>query len=132
MKVLFIDYAEAYYSGAAGMPERRSGKFVQIRNGPVEYLVFSPKELTPYHAGIVERFCREKGLTGSYDAKSKRFDIEEPGWAVAGGGKFELDGKEKVIRFYDDSMAYGRFDPKGLKDKIRSIGRFSAYTVQIA
>jgi Janus/Ocnus family (Ocnus) len=133
MKVIFIDYSEIYYQDAAktAVPDRRSGKFVQIRSNDTEYLVFSPKELTPYHAGLVERFCTEKGLKGSYDDKNKSFVVHEPDWVVVGGGKFEIDETEKHIRLYDNSMAYGRFDSKGLKEKIHSISGMSEYKVLI-
>jgi Janus/Ocnus family (Ocnus) len=133
MKVIFIDYSEIYYQDIAktAAPDRRSGKFVQIRNNDTEYLVFSPKELTPYHAGLVERFCAEKGLKGSYNDKNKSFAVHEPDWVVVGGGKFEIDSTEKCIRLYDDSMAYGRFESKGLKEKIHSIFGFSGYTVLV-
>jgi len=133
VKVIFIDYSEKYYQEAAksAAPNRRFGKFVQIRNNDTEYLVFSPKELTPYHADLVERFCAEKGLEGSYNEKNKSFVINETAWGVAGGGKFEIDDNEKFIRIYDDSMAYGRFDSEGLREKILSISGMSDYTVLI-
>ena len=133
MKVIFIDYSEMYYQEVAktAVPDKRTGKFVQIRNNDTEYLVFSPKELTPYHAGLVERFCAEKGLRGSYDDKNKSFAVHEPDWVVMGGGKFEIDKTEESIRLYDNSMAYGRFDSKGLREKIQSISGMSDYTVLI-
>jgi len=133
MKVIFVDYSEIYYQDVAktAVLEKRTGKFVQIRNNDTEYLVFSPKELTPYHAGLVERFCADKGLKGSYDDKNKSFEVHEPDWVVVGGGKFEIDNTEKCIRLYDDSMAYGRFDSKGLKEKIHSIFELTGYAVLI-
>ncbi len=48
-----------------------------------------------------------------------------------GGGKFEIDKAEKYIRLYDNSMAYGRFDNEGLKEKIFLINGMSDYKVQI-
>ena len=133
MNVISIDYSEIYYSSVAKtpVPDKRTGKFVQIRHNDTEYLVFSPKEFAPYHADIVERFCLEKGLHGSYDSRSKRFDIHDPGWVIVGGGKFEIDKAEKYIRLYDNSMAYGRFDNEGLKEKIFLINGMSDYKVQI-
>ena len=133
MKVVSIDYSGIYYEAVAktSVPDRRSGKFVQIRNNDTEYLVFSPKELTPYHAELVGRFCAEKGLKGSYDDKNKSFAIHEPDWVVVGGGKFEIDSAEKCIHLYDNSMAYGRFDTNGLRKKIHSISGMSDYTVLI-
>ena len=133
MKVIFVDYAETYYQEVAktAVPDKRTGKFVQIRNNDTEYLVFSPKELTPYHAGLVERFCAEKGLKGSYDNTNKSFAMHESDWFVVGGGKFEIDNTEKCIRLYDNSLAYGRFDSKELRGKIHSISGMSDYKVLI-
>jgi len=79
----------------------------------------------------VERFCSEKGLSGFYDSNSKRFNIHDPAWVIVGGGKFEMDRLEKHIRIYDNSMAYGKFDEKGLKEKILSIDALSDYDVVI-
>ena len=133
MKVIFIDYSEKYFRDIAKttVPDRRSGKFVQIRNNETEYLVFSPKELTPYHADLVERFCAEKRLAGSYNEKNKSFVIHETAWIIAGGGKFEIDDAEKFIRIYDNSMAYGKFDSRGLREKIHSIPGVAGYAVLI-
>jgi len=134
MNVILIDYSELSYSREAkgAVPAKRSGKFVQIRNRATEYLVLAPKEFAPYHADIVERFCREKGLSGSFHGEGKRFDIHDPAWVIVGGGKFELDKAEKHIRFYDNSMAYGRFDSQGLKEKILSMDELSDYTLTIS
>ncbi|MEK6651892.1 MAG: hypothetical protein AABY50_03080 [Nitrospirota bacterium] len=133
MDVAFVDYIETYYSNKAKtpVPDKINGKFVQIRNNQTEYFVFSPKELTLYHANIVERFCLERGLKGAYAGEGKRFDIREPGWEVVGGGKFDIDKSQKQIRLYDTSLAYGRFDLKGLKEKIRSAGKLPDYSVVI-
>jgi Janus/Ocnus family (Ocnus) len=133
MKVLFLDYSTEYYSTLSGthVPAKRTGKFVQIRHGQTEYLLFSPKEFTRYHADIVKRFCDERGIDGFLNTTVKSFEIYDPDWMVIGGGKFELDSAEKHLRLYDDSMAYGRFDAKGLKKKILSIDIFSDFKVQI-
>lgn len=133
MKVVFVDYSELYYQEIAktAMPEKRTGKFIQIRNNDTEYLVFSPTEYTPYHADLAERFCREKGLKGSFDRKNKCYVISDPAWGIAGGGKFEIDNTEKQIRLYDNSMAYGRFDRRGLKEKILAIVSMSDYKALI-
>jgi hypothetical protein len=132
-KVILIDYSEIYYSVVAGLtvPDNRTGKFVQISHDSTEYLIFSPEEITRYHADIVERFCSERGIAGTYDNTVKRFYIHDPAWDVAGGGKFEIDKTKKHIRLYDNSMAYGRFDTRGLKEKIYSIDEFADFKVQI-
>lgn len=133
MKTVFIDYSEIYYSGEkASPPDKLSGKFVQLRRDDVEYLVFSPSGLTAYHAGIVERFCRDRDIDGVYNIEKKRFDIHDPAWTVAGGGKFDIDRPGKRLRLYDNSMAYGRFDSMGLKERILHVDALKDYSVLIA
>ncbi len=95
----------------------------------MEYLVLSPEELTKYHANIVERFCLDNGIEGSYDAEHKRYNIYDQEWVVVGGGKFEINTSNKTVRLYDDSMAYGKFDSRGLPEKVRSFPAFSEYAV---
>jgi hypothetical protein len=133
MAIVFIDYTYLYYSAIAktGVPPARSGKFVQIRNGSTEYLVFSPKEFTEYHANIVERFCLDKGIEGGYDSGGKRYDITDRAWIVAGGGKYEIDTDKKTIKLYDNSIAYGKFDIPRLREKILSLREFYLFTVGI-
>jgi len=133
MQIICIDYSEIYYPEIAKtpVPDRRAGKFVQVRHNNTEYLIFSPKEFTPYHADLVKLFCKEKGLKGSFNRTSKYFEISDPAWVVTGGGKFEVDKKKKFIRLYDNSMAYGQFDRRGLKEKILSMGFASDYMVVI-
>lgn len=133
MRIISINYAETYYPDTArtDVPDRYAGKFVQIRKGSTEYLVFSPKEFNRYHADIIERFCMDLEIPGVYNSQNKSFDILDPAWVVAGGGKFEIDRKKKFLRLYDDSMAYGKFNRKGLEEKILSIAEFSNYEVQI-
>ncbi|HXY54187.1 MAG TPA: hypothetical protein VEM40_05880 [Nitrospirota bacterium] len=133
MTMVIIDYAHLYYKAIARteVPPVMSGKFVQIRNEATEYLVFSPKEFTKYHANIVERFCLDKGVEGFYDSEGKRYVIPDRAWSVAGGGKYEIDTKRKTIKLYDNSMAYGKFEIEGLKKKMLSLPAFSAFMVRI-
>jgi hypothetical protein len=133
MRTILIDYAEADFRDLAGtdLPDRYAGKFVQIRKGGTEYLVFSSKAFTRFHADIVKRFCTDRGIPGLYNSQNKSFEILDPAWIVKGGGKFENDRKKKFLHLYDDSMAYGKFGNEGLKQTILSLAGFSNYTVQI-
>ena len=133
MAIELIDYTQLYYAAIAktDVPPVIEGKFVQIRNESMEYLVLSPKEFTKYHANIVERFCLDRGIEGSYDPERKRYDIYDQEWIIVGGGKFEIDAIKKTVRLYDDSMAYGKFDTRGLPEKINSIPAYSGYAVVV-
>jgi hypothetical protein len=133
MTLVFIDYTPLFFTTIAKtpVPPVVGGKFVQIRNDETEYLVFSPQEFTKYHAGIVERFCLDKGIEGNYDQERKRYDVYDQAWSVVGGGKFELDRGRMTIRLFDDSMAYGKFNGEGLSEKILSLPAFTGYAVLI-
>jgi len=133
MKMVLINYSGLRDPEGAktSPPDKGSGKFVQIRKSEIEYLVFSPKELAPYHAHIVERFCIERGIRGAHEVEGKRFSIHDPGWTVVGGGKYEIDQEHRYIRLYDDSVAYGKFDSKGLKEKIHTIIELRGFEVRI-
>jgi hypothetical protein len=133
MTIVLIDYTHLYYTAITktGVPAARSGKFVQIRHESTEYLVFSPKDFTKYHANIVERFCLDKGIEGGYDSGGKRYDISDRAWIVAGGGKYEIDAGKKIIKLFDNSMAYGKFDIQGLREKILSLPEFYVFTVRV-
>ena len=126
-----IDYIQLYYTEIAktDVPPVIIGKFVQIRNESMEYLVLSPRDFTKYHANIVERFCLDKRIEGSYDLDRKRYDIYDQEWDIVGGGKFEIDATKQTIRFYDESMVYGKFDSRGLPEKVNAIPAFSEFSV---
>ncbi|MEK6742226.1 MAG: hypothetical protein AABZ15_01360 [Nitrospirota bacterium] len=133
MSPIIIDYTPFYYTSIVGtpIPTVTIGKFVQIRNGNTLYLVLSPKEFTKYHANIVERFCMDKGIEGSYNAKRDKFTITDQAWQIVGGGKFERDANKKAIKLYDNSMAYGKFDTTGLREMLGAFPEFSGYATII-
>jgi len=134
MLMTLVDYTPLYYTTLVGttVPPATAGKFVQIRNGSTLYVVLSPKELTKYHANIIERFCMDKGIEGSYDAKREKFTIADQAWEILGGGKFERDTSKKTIKLYDNSMAYGKFDATGLEEMLGALPEFSGYGIIVA
>ena len=128
MHTVLIDYTAV---AKDPIPPLMTGKFVQIRNGNMLYLVLSPKEFTKYHANIVERFCMDKGIEGRYDPRREKFTVDDQAWIIVGGGKFERDSKKKTIKLYDNSKAYGKFDPTGLKELLGALPEFSGYDIII-
>jgi hypothetical protein len=133
MSIVLIDYTPLHYTAARSLtiPPLTTGKFVQIRNGNILYIVLSPKEFTKYHANIVERFCMDTGIEGRYDSRREKFAIQDQAWQIIGGGKFERDDDKKTIKLYDNSMAYGKFDAAGLKEMLGILPEFSGYAVFI-
>ena len=133
MAFFFIHYARLFYQAVAktAVPSLITGKFVQLRNGPNDYLVFSPKEFTKYHAHIIERFCMDNGLEGKFDVKGERYSITDTAWKIMGGGKYEIDSVQKTLRLYDDSMAYGKFRKAGLAKSINSLPEYSDFRIMV-
>ncbi len=129
--MVLIDYTPFYYTSVAqtGVPPVTAGKFVQILHEMDIFVVLSPKELTKYHSNIVERFCMDKGIEGAYDAKREKFTIADQAWHVVGGGKFERDENKMTIKFYDNSMAYGKFKAEGLKEALQAVPEFAGYSI---
>jgi hypothetical protein len=123
MSFKFIDYSATYFTTIAKkpIPSKRGGKFVQIINHATndEYLVLSPKELSVYHANIVERFCLLNGnIPGSHNAKKDFFEIQNTDWQVIGGGFWSIDEKTKTLTLGGESKMYGAFDRFNVKSKI--------------
>ncbi len=133
MPIIFINYIPLYYASVSNtpVPPLIIGKFVLIKSEAALFLVFSPKDFTKYHANLVERFCLDKGLEGSYDRERKRYDIHDKAWTIAGGGKFAIDKSRKTIKLFDDSMVYGKFDDTGLREIMNTLPEFAEFTIQI-
>lgn len=133
MSTVLIDYTSFSYSAVVRtpVPPVTSGKFVQVRHGDTLYLVLSPRELAKYHGNILERFCMDQGLEGSYEDDGGKFIITDTAWEVLGGGKFERDSGARAIRFHGDSTAYGRFDAELMRSALTGLPEFSGYRVVI-
>lgn len=133
MPFVCIDYTSFYFTNLTGtpVPAQVAGKFVQLRNGEMTYLVLSPKGFTKYHANIVERFCMDRGLEGSYDARGERYDISDRAWEIVGGGKYEQDLNSRTIKLYDSSMAYGTFETSALQEQLHEVPQFAGYRILI-
>ncbi len=129
----FLDYTIFYYTSVARttVPPATTGKFVQLRNGNEFYVVLSPKELTKYHANIVERFCMDRGIEGNYDGRKEKFFIQDQAWQILGGGKFERNAHQKTIKFSDNSMAYGKFETDGFREALAALPEFAGYSISI-
>jgi hypothetical protein len=131
MKCILIDYGtpDPRAVKAGTRASERRGKFIQVRNGDTEYLALSPKALAAYHANIAERFFSEMGITGSYNRKRDSYRVKSPGWSIVGGGHFALDEERRELHLSGTSMAYGRFDPAGLRERLYTSGILPGYRI---
>ena len=134
MKFTLLDYSEVFYNTISKtlVPAERGGKFVQIRNESTEYLVLSPKELSSFHANILERFCLLQGLKGEYATKRMdKYEITDTAWEIIGGGKWFVNEHRKWLHLFNESGVYRKFDPAGLKERILLSVKFERYEVKI-
>lgn len=130
---IFLDYSEIYYqtTGKTSVPDKRLGKFVQIRNDGTEYLVLSPKGLSVYHANIVERFFTQREIKGRYNGKGDQYEIDEEGWEILGGGLWAINETDRFLHLSGSSQTYGQYERSGLQEKIGAVEKLSGYRILI-
>jgi hypothetical protein len=133
MEFRIIDYSFLHFRGRKGpAPASREGKFVQLRNGEVEYLVFSPDAMSTYHANIIARFCHDEKIAGLYRTwRTDDFRFKAAGWKIVGGGYWEVDEDRMRMTLSGTAQPYGKFDPEGLVLKIISLGGMEEYDIEI-
>jgi hypothetical protein len=105
-----IDYCEVAFELLLRqpVPARRGGKFIVLINAGKKYVVFSPKELTAFHADIARRFFELNRIACNTDAKCC-----QPGdsaWQVPGGAHWTMDDHARTLVLFGASDAYGGVD----------------------
>jgi hypothetical protein len=119
MIVHYVDYSELWFCRIrkGSLPSVRSGKFILVTDSSSQWAVFSPAELSAYHAVIAERFFASRGVAGRYDAK-KRFLPAGRDWRVLGGGMWNCDSDTSTLWIYGRSAAYGGVDLTALAESL--------------
>ena len=115
-----IDYSPVYFEllRKTSIPAQRGGKFVVLNDGQRRFAVFAPRELITYHANIVERFLWQRQIRGTYNAKGDVFHFAAPEWQVEGGGHWQLDEAQAVLRLFGQSTTYGSVDLPALAEAL--------------
>lgn len=108
------------------------GKFLQIALRGREYLLFASFELHRYHNQILTRFLDDNGIAHRwFNEERLEFDCAE--LTIFGGGRFHIDTDARTLQLCDNSQVYGRFDERGLKEKIAAAEHpWSGFAVDIA
>ena len=124
MKLEYVDYSSVWFCEIkkGSLPNKRSGKFILIANGGSRWAVFSPAELSKWHANIAERFCDHYKIAGAYNAGQAKFNIQDNQWNIMGGGKWEVDEQQSMMVIFGRSDAYGRVDLKLLAEQLQENG----------
>lgn len=97
------------------------GKFIQLRWQDQEHLVFAPFEQHRYHNQLLARFLTDHGAEYRW-ARQDSLEFDLPALEVIGGGRFHLDPRAGTLSLWDESQAYGRFDGRGLEQRIAAAG----------
>ena len=106
------------YQAADEPPNPESkGKFIQITLGEREYLVFAPFSLHLYHNQILAQFVRENDIAHRW-VRRDSLVVDDPDLQVIGGGRFHVDEQHGILKLSDNSQAYGRFNDRGMAEKI--------------
>ena len=97
------------------------GKFVQLRLGVRDYLLFAAATEHRYHNQIIARFLSEQRIPHRWEGK-ENLVTDHPDLAVIGGGRFRLDPTRLSLHVWDNSSVYGRFDPYRLAEQLAAAG----------
>jgi hypothetical protein len=108
------------------------GKFLQLLWDGREYLVFASASLHRYHNQILAQFCADHGIAHGWVAP-ERLEVADSRLEVRGGGRFRAEAGRGTLLLYDASQAYGRFDERGLAEKIAAADHpWRRYTITIS
>ncbi|MDZ4723184.1 MAG: hypothetical protein SGI97_04675 [candidate division Zixibacteria bacterium] len=95
-------------------------KFVLLANRSNLFLLIGPVSDYPYHAHLVNRFCREREIPSGWVAGNSRVEIFDTHHKIRGGGWMKIEQSEKRLEIYGHSTAYGRFSEEDLDSILKS------------
>jgi hypothetical protein len=106
-------------------------KFVLITHGDVIVLLIGPVDLYPYHAALVERYCRDNEIPVSWAHKPDLLEIFDRDVHVRGGGQLDIFPQDGILKIYGFSSAYGPYNSEYLKRFISSHPFFASFSVRV-
>ncbi len=86
---------------------RLACKFLLVSNDGCLYLLFGPLAEYPYHAGLLDRFCKEQQIASSWVKRPDLLEVFDESCEVRGGGYLELDQAQRTVCVRGQSKAYG-------------------------
>lgn len=92
-----------------------SCKFVILGKGEHYLLIFGDIQEYPYHANLLDGYCKREGIARHWVRQPDQLAIEDPQYQVLGGGYLELDGMRKRVRIYGSSKAYGYYNSDAVR-----------------
>jgi len=130
LQVELVDLAGLVTRGLPGT-QKVACKFVMIaRTGELAF-VFGPVRQYPYHAHLVDAYCRCHDIPATWIKKPDVVEIFDDDCVVRGGGWLELDPAGRKMKVYGKSTAYGAFDTRDLNDILKGAPALDGYTVHV-
>lgn len=120
-----LDYKAALREGE----ERLACKYVLVRDRAGVHLVVGLRRDYPYHASLVDRYCRLKGMPCFWAQKPDVLTIVDAAHRVEGGGWLEICPARREAVFYGSSKAYGVCPGGLLKEVLDITGFLGDYSV---
>lgn len=108
-----------------------SCKFVVLGRGEHYLLVFGDIHDYPYHANLLDGYCKREGIARHWVKQPDQLHIEDPQYQVLGGGYLELDGIRRKVRISGSSKAYGYYDSDAVRLITSSAQEFVGFSVVI-
>ena len=133
-----IDYSTSFFSQSAETedqltsPQVRRGKFVLLEQDDGEVCIFSPIQLSEFHANIVERYTSQKGVEGHYNSRQDKYYLDDESWTVVGGGHWEYDTLSSRVVLFGKSLAYGGLMLEPLVSELLDLNAFDGANILCA
>jgi len=97
------------------------GKFLQLRLGARECLLFADRSELRYHNQILARFLSEQAIPYHWESPEKLV-VDHPALSVTGGGRFLFDPTRRIMHLWDESSVYGPFDVSRMGTQLAAAG----------
>ena len=133
MSLSVVDFSDVYFTilQKGTVPPVRQGKFVVMAHEGKRWAAFSPRQLSIYHANIVERLLLRHSIRGQYNMKGDVYDYDAPEWTIEGGGLWRLDGQQGKLELFGRSASYGGVDLEELAGELRQAMAFDGAEVTV-
>ncbi len=125
-RVLF--YGESDVLSPASSAGKFTCKFVVTSMADKLYLLIGPLSDYPYHAALLDRFCREQNIPSEWAQRPDLLELLDEDSKVCGGGYMEIDPNSRAIRVGGRSKAYGEFNRADVNQAVEGQPIFSGFS----
>jgi hypothetical protein len=127
------DYNGLLAEGALTNPAagERQGKFMLVEYQGITRLIMGSVSVFPYHADLLERFCRDNHILCDWTKRPAHLTIRDPRTHLHGGGWVQVESAQRRVTFAGRSTAYGPFDRALLSSSLTALALPPSVSVSI-